>query len=315
MTPPKPDLDMDLLIIGAGPAGLTAALYGARAGLTVYVFERGEIGGQVAMTDYVENYPGFPEPIEGRELMERMKEQATRFGAQIVYDEIERLERDEAHYLWAYGTDGTYRAKAVIIAVGSDPRKLGVPGEEEFTGRGVSYCAVCDGHFFKDQVVAVVGGGDSAKTEALYLTNLASKVYLIHRRDRFRGEKILEDRVRQNPKIELVLNTVVEEILGDQQVRALRVRNVQTQEVSEIPVSGVFIYIGHIPNTGFLKGFVELDETGHIPTDSNMQTSVPGVFAAGDVRSGSLRQITTSVGDAAIAATRAGEYIEKIFGS
>ncbi len=310
----EPKVQMDLMIIGAGPAGLTSALYGARAGLSTYVFERGEVGGQVALTDLVENYPGFPEPIPGPELMERMKEQALRFGTQIIMDEIEKMWK-ENRYIYAQGSEGVYMSKAAIIAVGSDPRKLGVPGEEEFAGKGVSYCAVCDGHFFKNMDVAVVGGGDSAKTESLYLTNLASRVYLIHRRDRFRGEKILEDRVRQNPKIELVLNTVVEEIIGDQMVHSVKVRNVKTQETRIIPVKGVFIYIGHIPNTSFLRGFIELDETGHIPTDGNMRTNIPGVFAAGDVRSGSLRQITTSVGDAAIAATRAGEYIEKEFGA
>lgn len=310
----KPNLEMDLMIIGAGPAGLTSALYGARAGLSVYVFERGEVGGQVALTDLVENYPGFPQPITGPELMERMKEQALRFGAQIIMDEIEKMWKED-RFIFAQGTEGIYKGKSAIIAVGSDPKKLGVPGEEEFAGRGVSYCAVCDGHFFKNMDVAVVGGGDSAKSEALYLSNLASRVYLIHRRDQFRGEKILEDRVRQKPKIQLVLNTVVEEILGDQMVHSVKVKNVKTDETAAIPVKGIFIYIGHIPNTSFLRGFIELDETGHIPTDEDMRTNIQGVFAAGDVRSGSLRQITTSVGDGAIAATRAGEYIEKEFGT
>lgn len=309
-----PNLDMDLMVIGAGPAGLTSALYAARAGLSVFIFERGEVGGQVALTDLVENYPGFPEPISGPELMERMKDQALRFGAQIILDEIEKMWK-ENKYVYAQGTEDTYIAKAAIIAVGSDPRKLNIPGEETFAGKGVSYCAVCDGHFFKNMDAAVIGGGDSAKTEALYLTNLASKVYLIHRRDKFRGEKILDDRVTQNPKIQLVLNTVVDEILGDQRVHSIKVKDVKTNKSSVIPVSGVFIYIGHIPNTSFLKGFIQLDKTGHIPTDQDMKTNMSGIFAAGDVRSGSLRQITTSVGEGAIAATRAGEYIEKEFGT
>ncbi len=306
---------IDVAIVGGGPAGLTAAMYASRAGLRAVVFERGEVGGQVALTDWVENYPGFPEGIEGPALMERMKEQALRFGTEIVPDEIEGLRRArDGRLLVLTGVDGEYLARTVIIATGSDPRRLGVPGEDTYYGRGVSYCAVCDGHFFQGKRVAVVGGGNSAKTEALYLANLASTVYLIHRRDQFRGERILDERVRSRDNIELVLNTVVDEILGDQMVTGVRVRHVKTNETRVIPLEGVFVYIGLIPNSDFVRGFVNLDEQGHVITNEHMETNQPGVYAAGDIRSGSLRQITTSVGDGAIAATRAGEYIAEVFG-
>ncbi len=306
---------VDVAIVGGGPAGLTAAMYAGRAGLDTVVFERGEVGGQVALTDWVENYPGFPEGIEGPALMERMKEQALKFGAEIILDEIEGLRRaEDGKTLVLTGVDDEYRARTVIVATGSDPRRLGVPGEDTYYGRGVSYCAVCDGHFFKGKRVAVVGGGNSAKTEALYLANLAETVYLIHRRDRFRGERILDERVHARENIDLVLNTVVDEILGDQMVTGVRVRHVKTNETRVIPLEGVFIYIGLIPNSEFLRGFVDLDEQGHVITNEHMETNQPGVYAAGDIRSGSLRQITTSVGDGAIAATRAGEYIAEVFG-
>ncbi len=304
----------DVAIVGGGPAGLTAAMYAARAGLNTVVFERGEVGGQVALTDWVENYPGFPEGIEGPALMERMKEQAVKFGTQILLDEIEGLRRAPDRTLVLTGVDSEYQARTVIIATGSDPRRLGVPGEDTYYGRGVSYCAVCDGHFFQGKRVAVIGGGNSAKTEALYLSNLARTVYLIHRRQQFRGERILEERVRARENIQLVLDTVVDEILGDQMVTGVRVRNVKTQETRVIPLEGVFVYIGLIPNSDFVRGFVDLDEQGHVITNEHMETNQPGVFAAGDIRSGSLRQITTSVGDGAIAATRAGEYIAEVFG-
>lgn len=305
--------DFDLAIIGAGPAGLTAGLYGGRAQLSTVIFDRGTIGGQLTLTDRVDNYPGFPEGISAAELIHRFRKHAENFGARIVLEEIQKIEPldDGTFHLWGLEKE-PYHAKAVILAMGSRPRMLNVPGEKEFGGRGVSYCAVCDGPFFKDQPVAVVGGGDSAFEEGLYLSKIVSRVILIHRRDQFRAAPIFVEQARNNPKFEFVLNSVVEEIYGDSKVRGVRVRNLKTGEMKEIPVEAVFVFIGHIPNTDLVKGLVDLDEQGHVITDEHMRTSVPGIFAAGDLRNTPIRQVTTAAGDATIAVYTAQEYIREV---
>lgn len=298
----------DLVIVGAGPAGLTAAIYAARALLNVEVLERGLIGGQVATATHVENYPGFPEGIEGVELIERMRKQAESFGAKIVFSEVKGINWKEKKIITSRGEIET---EALIIASGTSPRELGVNGEKEFKGKGVSYCAVCDGAFYTDEEVAVVGGGNTAVEEALYLTRFASKVYLIHRRDSLRAEKILQERLFSNPKIEILWNSVIKEITGDNFVRSIIVENLSTGEIKEIPISGIFIYIGLKPNTSFVEGLLKLDKDGFIITNEEMETSVEGIFAAGDVRSKGLRQIATAVGDGAIAAITAEKYIRE----
>jgi thioredoxin reductase (NADPH) len=302
----------DILIIGAGPAGLTAGLYASRGGLNTLVCEKMAPGGQAATTDIIENYPGYPEGISGPALMESMENQARRFGAEIVtISEVTRIAPESGSF--AVETSGdTYRAKSVIIASGAEPKKLGVSGEGKFTGRGVSYCAVCDGAFFRDAVIAVVGGGNAAVEEALYLTRYGKKVYLIHRRDRLRADQVLADRVTRDEKIEIIWDTVVEEIRGENGVSELALRNVKTDEESALNVEGVFIYVGFQPNTAYLDGLVDMDDNGFILTTQDMATSVPGIFACGDVRSKELRQVVTAAGDGSIAAFSAEKYIEKL---
>ncbi|MCX8127499.1 MAG: thioredoxin-disulfide reductase [Synergistetes bacterium] len=298
----------DLAIIGAGPAGLTSAIYAARALLDVEVFEKSLLGGLVATASHVENYPGFPEGIEGVELIEKMKKQAEGFGAKIIFAEVKGINWNERKLITSRGEVET---QALIIASGTSPRELGVKGEREFKGKGVSYCAVCDGAFYTDEKVAVVGGGNTAVEEALYLTKFASKVYLIHRRDSLRAERVLQERLFSNPKIEVLWNTVVKEIKGDNFVKGLLVENLSTGELKELPISGIFVYIGLKPNTSLVEGLLKLDEYGFIITNEEMETSVEGIFAAGDVRSKGLRQIATAVGDGAIAAVSAERYIRE----
>jgi len=298
----------ELVIIGGGPAGLAAAIYGARAALNPLVLERGVPGGQAATTEWIENYPGFEDGIGGFELMVHMQRQAEKFGAEFKNADVTGIKKENGIFILNTST-GEIGAKTVIIATGAEPKELGVPGEREFRGRGVSYCATCDGNFFRGKTVAVVGGGDSALEEAIYLTKLVEKVYLIHRRDGFRAAKVIQERAKANPKIEFVLNTVVEEIAGERKVEKVIVKNVQTGEKSEIPVDGVFIYVGLKPNTAFLEGFLEL-ENGYIKTDENMATAIPGLFAAGDVRLKDLRQVVTAVADGAQAAVAAEKYLE-----
>lgn len=299
----------DVLVIGGGPAGLTAGLYAARAGRKVALIEKAMPGGQAFLTNEIENYPGFPEGIGGPELMMAFQQQATRFGLEIINGEIVSVDlAGETKKLVA--ADGQeYLAKAVIIATGAQPKNLGVPGEEEFRGRGVSYCATCDGAFFRGKKVAVVGGGDSAVEEALFLTRFASRVVIIHRRDQLRAINVLQERARSNEKIEFRLNHVVEAILGDQKVERLRLKNVVTSEVVEEEFDGVFVFVGTQPNTKFLEGVLALDEQGRIITNETMGTSLKGVFAAGDVRNTPLRQVATAVGDGAIAAYSAEHYL------
>ncbi len=300
--------DYDIIIVGAGPAGLTAGLYAGRARLKTLLLEKLIHGGQVMTTDLVENYPGFPEGISGFELSDRMRQQAERFGLEFRSGEVLSLEPGNDHQLLRLeGAELT--AGATIIASGVRHRSLGVPGEEALTGKGVSYCATCDGALYRGETIAVVGGGDTALTDTLFLCRFAEKVHLIHRRDAFRGEKILQEQVKALEKVQIHWDTVVDEVQGQHAVEALALRNVKTGETTRLPVAGVFIFVGITPNTVWLKGRVELDEWGFISTDAEMATSIPGIFAAGDVRSKLLRQISTAVGDGAIAAYAAEHYL------
>ncbi len=307
------DILYDCIIVGGGPAGLTAGLYCARAKLNTLLFEKGTLGGQIALTDLVENYPGFPEGISGKELTKKFKEQAERFGLQILKKEVIKLEKVGKEIVLHLRTGELVRSKSVILAVGSNPRRLGVPGEEEFLNRGVSYCATCDGALFEGVPVAVIGGGDSATQESLFLTRFASKVYLVHRRDQLRAQKHLQEKVFSNPKITFVPNKVVEEIKGGDFVEKLLLRDTKDNSLSELPVEGVFIFIGLEPNTGFLKGTIDLDDKGYIITDQRMKTSMEGVFAAGDCRSGATGQVAVAVGEGCISAIEAERYIEDNF--
>jgi thioredoxin reductase (NADPH) len=303
----------DIVIVGAGPAGLTAAIYATRSLRKVAIVEKGVPGGQIAMTDLIENYPGFPEGISGPELMQRFEDQAKKFGAEFInLFTVKEIRLDNQDKI-VVGTDGReIRAKAVIIASGQTPRTLDVPGESEYTGRGVSYCATCDGAFFKDKKVAVVGGGNSAIQEALYLTRFARSVTVIHRRDQLRADKILQERAFKNEKIDFLWNSVVVEIKGDNLLRSVVVKNVKTGELKEYEFDGIFIYIGYKPNTEFLKGLVELDENGYVITDERLETSVPGIFACGDVRKNALKQVSVAVGEGAVAAESAEHYLDKL---
>jgi len=307
------DILYDTIIIGGGPAGLTAGLYCARAKLNTLLFEKGTLGGQIAITDLVENYPGFPEGISGKELTQKFKEQAERFGLKILRKEVSKIEKKGKEIFIHSRTGELVRSKTVILTVGSNPRRLGVPGEEEFLNRGVSYCATCDGALFEGVPIAVIGGGDSATQESLFLTRFASKVYLVHRRDQLRAQKHLQEKVFSNPKISFVPNKVVEEIRGKDFVESLLLRDTKDGSLSELPVEGVFIFIGLEPNTGFLKGVVDLDDKGYIITDERMRTSMEGVFAAGDCRSGATGQVAVAVGEGCIAAIEAERYIENNF--
>jgi len=300
-----------LAIVGGGPAGLTAGIYAARDRLDAVLLEAKPLtGGQIILADIIENYPGFPEPLSGAELMERMRKQAERFGLRFATAEIKRVRPADDKYLLE-GAEVEYLAKAVIVATGTESRKLGVPGEEELWGMGVTPCATCDGPLYRDKPVAVVGGGDSAVKEAVYLTKFASKVYLIHRRDKLRAEKIIQEQAFAQEKIEVVWETVVTEMLGDAEkgLTGVKLKNVASDEESVLTVDCVFLYVGVEPNTTFVKDLVELDERGLIITDDDMRTSAPGVFAAGDCRSKKLKQVATAVGEGAVAAFSAQEYV------
>ncbi|MGX7329208.1 thioredoxin-disulfide reductase [Enterococcus bulliens] len=301
----------DVVIIGAGPAGMTAALYASRANLNVVMIERGAPGGQMNNTAEVENYPGF-DSIQGPDLANKMYENTERFGTKNAYGIVKGI-KDQGDYKEVITDDETYQAKTVIIATGCDHRKLGVLGEDEYAGRGVSYCAVCDGAFFRNKKLVVVGGGDSAVEEAIYLTRFAKEVVIIHRRDELRAQQIIQERAFANEKISFIWDTVVEEITGnDMVVQSVKTRNVKTDEVKEEAADGVFIYVGLDPLTEPFQNTGILNEEGWIVTDNNMQTKVPGVFAVGDAREKELRQITTAVGEGSIAGQNVYNYIESL---
>lgn len=299
-----------VVIIGSGPAGLTAALYTARADLDPLVIAGDQLGGQISLTSEVENYPGFPEGLTGPELVEKFKEQAERFGARLVYDMVLEVDFASGPPYTIRTQSETYQAWTVIITMGASPRRLGVPGEEEYIGRGVSYCATCDGFFFRGKDVVVVGGGDSALEEGLFLTKFANRVRIIHRRDELRASEILQNRASRNPKIEFIWDTVVEEILGENVVKGVRTRNVKTGEEATLETDGVFIFIGHYPNSSIFAGQLEMDEAGYLLTDERMTTSMPGIFAAGEIQDPIWRQIATSVGQGTAAAMSATRWLE-----
>jgi thioredoxin reductase (NADPH) len=300
----------EVIIIGGGPAGLTAGIYTSRARLRTLLVESALLGGQMTTTEMVENYPGFPQGVTGDALSRLMEEQAKKFGMEIVSQEMIKVSIEEDMKV-IQTHESTYQCEALIICTGTEYRKLGVPGEKEFAGKGVSYCATCDGAFFQDNKIVVVGGGDSALTEALFLTKFAKELTIIHRRDALRGTKIYQERAFANPKIKFLWNSIVQEIKGDMIVRSIVVKNVKTGEVKEFETDGAFLFVGLTPRTQFLKGIVKMDEGGYILTNENCETSEKGFFAAGDCRKKLLRQITTAVGDGATAAFSAQKYLEE----
>ncbi len=301
--------DYDIIIVGAGPAGLTAGLYAARSKLNVVCFERLAPGGEILNTEHVEDYPGF-ELIGGPELAQKFTDHAMKFGLKIEVEEVEEVRKDGDDFV--VKTDmGEHRCGAVIYTPGGYPRKLEIPGEEKYAGKGVSYCALCDGAFFQDEIITVVGGGNSAVEEAQFLTKYGSKLYLVHRRQGFRAHAVVLDRLKENDKAEFILDSVAEEVIGDdKEMKALRIRNVKTGETRDIEANGLFVFIGFIPNTGLIKDPVEKDEVGFIITNQNMETKVPGLFVAGDCRSQLIRQITNACGDATTAVVAAEKYLE-----
>jgi thioredoxin reductase (NADPH) len=303
----------DVVIVGAGPAGLTAGIYCSRGRLKTAVLERNMAGGQIALTDLVENYPGFPEGISGFDLSQKMKEQAEKFGAEMREIEgVTELRADPEGFYVLVTDREEIHTRSVILAPGVEPRRSGIPGEAEFIGRGVSWCATCDGALYRDKTVAVIGGGDSAVEEGMFLTKFAEKVYLVHRRDELRAAEIAQERAFANPKFEFVWDSIPKQIDGDQMVEALEVENVKSGESRTLPVNGVFMYIGQIPNTTWLKDTVELDDYGYIVTDPLLRTRLPGVFACGDARENPLKQIAMAVGEGALAAVQAERYLDEL---
>jgi len=310
--------EYDIIIIGGGPAGLTAGLYTARSKMKTLLLEKVAPGGQAALAWTIENYPGFPEGIDGPELMGRVRKQAERYGLEIKSGEVVKVsvssedERSKRKVEKIINTRGEeYKTVALIVATGTRPKKLGVTGEERLIGRGVSYCATCDGPLFKNRKVVVVGGGDTAVEEALFLSRFAEMTSLIYRRDELRATKIMRERAASNPKLEFISKSVVTEVLGETEVEGVKVRNVETGKDLTLEAKGVFVHIGNIPNTAFLKGIVEMDEEGFIVTNENMETSVSGIYACGDVRKKLLRQVVTACGEGATAGVAAGQYVQK----
>ncbi|MBI5695290.1 MAG: thioredoxin-disulfide reductase [Nitrospirae bacterium] len=300
----------DLIIIGGGPGGLSAAIYAQRARLKTLMLEKIGVGGQICMSDVIENYPGF-KSIGGIELMKLFEEQARDLGLEIKFAEVESV-KDMGGHKDVHTTEGVFQAKAVIVSTGASPKRTGAPGEADFIGRGVSFCATCDGYFFKDREVAVVGGGDAALKEALFLAKIVKKVHIIHRRDRFRAEKVTQEKALAHPNFEFHLNKVVEEIKGDfMGVQRLRLKDTVDNSEHELALDGVFVFVGISPNTTFID-IVDKDEYGFIKTDQLLQTSVEGIYAVGDCRVTPLRQVATAVGDGALAAVMAQHYIESL---
>ena len=299
----------EVIIIGGGPGGLTAGLYASRAGLKTLLVERGLFGGQIVNAQHVENYPGFPDGISGFDLASLMHRQATKYGLETVTAEVTGLKRGRTCDVLT--SDGDFEAEAIIIASGSEYTKLGVSGEEKLVGRGVSYCATCDGFLFRDREVAVVGGGDTAITDALELSQHASQVYVIHRRDQLRAGQVLQQRAFADPKMKFIWDTIVEDITGEETVSGLKLRNVKSGEISTLRMDGVFVAVGLKPNSQCCADVVDSDETGHIITDELMATSVPGIFAIGDIRRNSVRQVSSAVGDGATAAISAFKYLRE----
>jgi thioredoxin reductase (NADPH) len=299
-----------VLVLGSGPAGLSAALYAARAELEPVVLTGIELGGQAALTHTIENYPGFPDGVGGSELGELFQKQAERFGAKVEFETANAVDLSSRPFK-VTGDSGEYLADVLVIATGARPNHLEIPGEYEMTGKGVSYCATCDGWFFKDKKVVVVGGGDSALEEGLFLTRFATSVTIVHRRDSLRAGKVLQHRALNNPKINFVWNTLVSEVVGTDKVTAVKLKNIETNQESELSTDGVFIFIGHTPNTQMFKGQLEMDELGYINGNHLMETNVPGVFVAGEVADSHFRQVVTSAGMGAAAAIQATHFLEK----
>jgi thioredoxin reductase (NADPH) len=306
---------LDAIIVGGGPAGLTAGIYLARARMQSILVEKQGPGGSPALTEKIENYPGFPDGISGFELVDRMRRQAENFGLEIAaFNPVTGI-REEGGVKVVSTEDGELKSLGVVVATGMRPAPLGVPGEEEFLGKGVSYCATCDGAFFREATVAVIGGGNSAAEEALFLTRFANRIIIVHRRDRLRAGKILQERVLSHPKIEVRWNRVVKEVLGNGKVRGLVLSDVESEEEEEIAVDGVFLYVGNIPNTDAVRGLIELDEKGYVITDASLKTSVDGIYAAGDVRAGAIRQVVVAVGEGARAGMAVQAHVDELKGT
>lgn len=301
-----------VMIIGSGPAGLTAALYAARANLEPVVVRGLQPGGLIATTDEVENYPGFPDAINGFDLADKMEKQAARFGTTFIDGIVEHVELTDRPFKVTMDSGATHTADTIIISTGASPRKLGVPGENELANRGVSYCAVCDGFFFRNKRMVVVGGGNSAVEEGLFLTRFASEVYLVHRRNELRADPIIQQRAFNNPKMKFVWDTVVTEIVGDGKVEGVRIKNVNTGQEDVFQADAVFPYIGHIPNTGLFNGQIDMDASGYILTDGRTRTNVPGVFASGDVVDHTYRQAITAAASGCMAAMEASWYLDNL---
>jgi thioredoxin reductase (NADPH) len=299
-----------VVIIGSGPAGLTAALYTARANLQPVVISGNQLGGQISITWEVENYPGFPDGTTGPELVEQMQKQAEKFGARVIVDEVTEVDFSHGRPFRLKTHGDEFEAEAVILASGASPKRLGVPGESEMIGKGVSFCATCDGFFFRDKDVIVVGGGDSALEEGIFLTRFANKVDVVHRRDELRAGERLQSRARENEKMGFVWDTVIEQIEGNGKVQAVSLRNLQTGQTERRPIDGVFIFIGHYPNSELYQGQLEMDERGYVKVDENHMTSIPGIFAAGEIMDPHFRQIATSVGQGAAAGMMVERWIE-----
>lgn len=300
----------DILIIGGGPAGLTAGLYTARAKLKTAIIEGSGVGGRMAEAWEIENYPGISEPINGYDLTQKMHEQTVKFGVEHIQTGVTGIKVKDSEKI-VITPLGEFAGRALIIAGGSERRKLGIPGEKELVGRGVSFCATCDGPFFREKIVAVIGGGNGALNEAIHLTHFASKIYVIHRRDKLRATQVLQDKAKADSKIDFIWNTDVTAIMGENSVNKIIIKNVKDGKESDLAVGGVFIAVGLIPNTDYLKGVVNLNKYGAVITNEKMETNVPGIYAAGDVRENSARQVVTAAGDGATAATYAQDYLSK----